>query len=595
MKVNTSYKDIIYLWKYLGKKRRYQFFLLLLLMVFSVFADILSVGSIIPFLSALTNPDLLMKQEWFHPIIRILNIKSSSELLLPLTIGFIGASVLASLIKVALLWFNSKLSASMGVELKTEVYKKTLYQPYEYHIANNSSQLISLVTEKVGRAIFAGVLHLLLMVSAAISSIAIIVTLIIINPMVALLAFLILGGGYVVIGSLVKKKISQNGVILNMYQPEAVKCMQEGLGGIRDIIIENNQDIFIDTYRKTAYKIEQANMQNSFLGNLPKSLIEVLSITLIAILAYYLQVVKGQQQVLPILGALALGAQKLLPSLQQIYFSWSVVNGSLPIIHEVVEQLDKETPSINHSKKDNILSFNNSINLKSINFNYNGSDTGVLNNLNLTINKGSKVGFIGKTGSGKSTLLDIIMGLLVPKSGYLQVDDTIIDRNNINRWQKHIAHVPQAIFLSDATIAENIAFGVQKDKIDMDRVLEAAKQASLDSFVRELPQKYDTFVGERGVQLSGGQRQRIGIARALYKKANVIVFDEATSALDDDTEKSVMESINRLSDDLTILMIAHRLTTLQECDVIYRLDKGKIVDSGIYDEIIKSNHHSKEA
>jgi len=567
--------DIIYLWKYLGKKRRFHLFLLFILMMFSVFADIISVGSIIPFLSALTNPELLMKQHWFQPLIKLLNIKSSNDLLLPLTIGFVSASILSSLVKITLLWFNSKLSASMGVELKTKVYANTLYQPYEYHIANNSSQLISLVTEKVGAAIHAGVSHVLMMVSATVSSLAIIITLILLNPMVAFLAFFILGGGYVVIGLLVKKQINKNGKIINKYQPEAVKCMQEGLGGIRDIILEHNQNIFVNTYKNTAYKMAQASMKNAFMGNLPKSLMEVLSISLIAILAYYLQVIEGEKQVLPILGALALGAQKLLPSLQQIYFSWSVINGSLPIISEVTEQLKKSTLSKNIIKSKKLLLFNKEIILKDIYYSYN-NDIGVLKNLNLTIKKGTKVGFIGKTGSGKSTLLDIIMGLLEPKGGYIKIDNTKIDKNNISLWQKHIAHVPQVIFLSDATIAENIAFGISKDKIDMQRVKEASRKASLDTFVEELPKKYNTFVGERGVQLSGGQRQRIGIARALYKNASVIVFDEATSALDDATEKSVMESINRLGNDLTILMIAHRLTTLESCDVIYEVNNGNI-------------------
>ncbi len=587
MKAENNYRSIIYLWKHLGKRRKFYFFLLFMLMILSVFADIISVGSIIPFLSALTNPELLIKQEWFQPLIGLLNIQSSKDLLLPLTVGFVGASIFASLIKIALLWFNSKLSASMGVELKTEVYAKTLNQPYEYHIANNSSQLISLVTEKVGRAIYAGILHVLMIVTATISSLAIIATLIFINPIVAFLAFFILGGGYIFVGFLVKSRINKNGETININQPEAVKCMQEGLGGIRDIILEGNQNIFIDTYRNTAYKVEQAGMQNSFLGNLPKSVMEVLSISLIAILAYYLQVVEGKQQVLPLLGALALGAQKLLPSLQQIYFSWSVINGALPIVNEVVAQLQKNVKHNNRDNTNKLVQFNKNITLKNINYSYNSSDIGVLKNINLSIKKGTKVGFIGKTGSGKSTLLDIIMGLLKPKNGFIEIDGVKIDDKNITQWQKNIAHVPQVIFLSDATIAENIAFGIPKDKIDIKRVKEVAKKAFLDKFVEELPKKYDTFVGERGVQLSGGQRQRIGIARALYKNANVIVFDEATSALDDTTEKGVMEAINSLSDDLTILMIAHRLTTLKSCDTIYKLEKGEIVDSGNYEKIVK--------
>ncbi len=582
---DSNYKNILYLWKYFGRRRRFQLSLLFLLMVLSIFADIISVGSIIPFLSALTNPDILMSQKWFQPIIEFLNIKSSNDLMFPLTIGFVGASVIASLIKIVLLWFNNKLSGDIGIELETEVYDKILHQPYEYHISNNSSQLISLITKKIARTVYAAVTHVLMFVISIINSLAIIATLIFINPMIAFLTFFILGGGYLFIGSLVKKQISKNGEIISKYEPEGVKSIQEGLGGIREIILEHNQNIFLKNYRDIAYKLTIANIKNTFLGNLPKSLIEVLSISLIAILAYYMQVVEGEKQVLPVLGALALGAQKLLPSLQQIYFSWSVINATAPIINEVVGHLKRDI-SKDKIKDNKLIEFNNKIDLNNISYSYDNGKNKVLDNIDLSIKKGSKVGFIGKTGSGKSTLIDIIMGLLKPQAGSIKIDEKIIDENNIYQWQNRISHVPQVIFLSDATIAENIAFGVPKDQIDMDRVLDASKKASLDIFIQDLPLKYETMVGERGVQLSGGQRQRIGIARALYKKADVIVFDEATSALDDSTEKSVMEAINNLSDDLTILMIAHRLSTLKECNVIYKLDKGKIVLSGKYEDVI---------
>ncbi len=588
-KSKNQYQSIIEPWKHLGRRRRVQFFMLFALMMVSVFAEIVSIGAIVPFLSALTNPDSLMQMAWFRPIVELLHIETKKDLLFYLTVGFISAAFFAGVVKIVLLWANTKLSASMGIELKKEVYAKTLYQSYEYHVAHNSSQLISLVTEKVGRAIFAGILHVLMLSSALVTSIAIITTLILLNPIVALIAFTVLGGGYILAGFLARKKIQENGRIIAQNQPQAVKCMQEGLGGIRDIILEHNQKIFIDTYAQTATTMELAGMRNSFLGNLPKTLIEILSITLIATLAYYLQVIEGEQQVLPLLGALALGAQKLLPALQQVYFSWSTINGALPVIDEVVEQLSKESPKdIEESRAIKPLPFTKEIKVNNLSFRYQGTDNGVLKAINLTIKKGQKAGFIGKTGSGKSTLLDIIMGLLKPIGGHIEIDGVKIDETNITQWQKNIAHVPQSIFLTDATIAENIAFGIPKEQIDTEKVKEAAKKASLDRFVEELPEKYDTFVGERGVQLSGGQRQRIGIARALYKEAPVIVFDEATSALDDATEKSVMEAINNLSEDLTILMIAHRLSTLEGCDIIYKLDKGKIVEKGSYKMIIEN-------
>ena len=589
MKKTNLLHNIIFLWKYLGKNRKSQFALLFILMIISVFAEMISIGSIIPFLSALTNPDILMNLNWFQPILHLLDIKSSKELLLPLTIGFVGASVFAAGIRILLLWVNTRLSASMGIQLRNEIYARTLYQPYEFHVMHNSSQLISMVTEKVGIAILAGILHVLMLISAFVTSIAIITTLLIVNSTVALLVFFILGGGYILMGYLVRQKIKNNGEIIAKNQPEAVKCMQEGLGGIRDIIMDNSQSIFIQLYSKVATDMQLAGMRNSFLGGLPKSLLEVLSITLIAILAYSLQMGDNkEQQVLPLLGALALGAQRLLPALQQIYFSWSTINGYQPIIAEVVSQLEQIAPKQIEEKKDIIpLAFEKSISLENIKFKYQNTGNYVLENVNLTIKKGSKVGFIGKTGSGKSTLLDIIMGLFSPSQGEIKVDGIKIDVNNIANWQANIAHVPQSIFLTDTSMAENIAFGVPIEKINMIQVKEAAQKASLDSFIEELPNGYETSVGERGVQLSGGQRQRIGIARALYKQASVIVFDEATSALDNATEVSVMQAINSLDENLTILIIAHRLSTLKDCDVIYRLDKGSIMEFGSYETMIK--------
>ena len=588
-KTNTL-NNIITLWKYLGKNRKSQFALLITLMIVSVFAEIISIGSVIPFLSALTNPEILIKLDWFQPILNVLDIKSTKELLLPLTLGFVGISIFAAGIRILLLWVNTRLSASMGIQLRNEVYAKTLHQSYEFHVAHNSSQLISMVTEKVGIAIHAGILHILMLIGAFITSFAIIIALLIVNPTVALLAFFIMGGGYILMGYLVRKEIKNNGNIIARNQPEAVKCMQEGLGGIRDIILDSSQNIFIELYSKVATNIQLAGMRNSFLAGLPKSLLEVLSITLIAILAYSLQTGDNkEQQVLPLLGALALGAQRLLPALQQIYFSWSTINGYQAIIEEVVAQLPQQVDSNKISDKHKIvpLEFKENILLENIKFKYQNTDNYVLNNVNLDIKKGSKVGFIGKTGSGKTTLLDIIMGLFHPSQGEVKIDGIKINEKNIANWQANIAHVPQSIFLTDASMAENIAFGISLDKIDMKRVKQAAKQASLDSFIEELPDGYKTSVGERGVQLSGGQRQRIGIARALYKQSNVIIFDEATSALDNETEISVMEAINSLNKDLTLLIIAHRLTTLRECDVIYKLDKGKIIQFGTYKEILK--------
>jgi len=305
-------------------------------------------------------------------------------------------------------------------------------------------------------------------------------------------------------------------------------------------------------------------------------------------LAYYLsQQADGMITTIPILGALAMGAQRLLPALQQIYSSISIINGSFHSLQNVLDLLNQPLPDYANKPQPTPISFEKEIRLNNISFRYIEDAPYILKNANLSIAKGGCIGFIGKTGSGKSTLLDIIMGLLSPTKGTLTVDGKTLTMNNLRNWQCHIAHVPQDIYLADNTIEENIAFGQSKDKIDYNRVKQAAERASISKLIESWPNQYQTYIGERGIRLSGGQRQRIGIARALYKQANVLIFDEATSALDSKTEESVIKSIKAFSDDITVLMIAHRVTTLKDCDYIVDLDDDGSVRIGSYDDLCK--------
>jgi ATP-binding cassette subfamily B protein len=314
---------------------------------------------------------------------------------------------------------------------------------------------------------------------------------------------------------------------------------------------------------------------------------EALGMLLIAILAYTLaKQPDGVAKVIPVLGALAFGAQRLLPVLQQGYSAWINIQGGQASLHDVLELLDQPLPVYANQSIYEQLSFQQCISLNNLSFRYSAQTPWVLKDLNLSITKGSRVGFIGKTGSGKSTLIDIVMGLLQPNEGGLEIDGHQITASNCRSWQAHIAHVPQVIFLSDSTIEENIAFGIPKEKIDHERVMQAAAQAQIAEIIESWPKQYQTFVGERGIRLSGGQRQRIGIARALYKQADVMIFDEATSALDNETEQAVMQAIESLSKNLTILIIAHRLTTLKSCTQIVELDEGRIKRVGSYQDIV---------
>jgi len=576
-------RNIIALWRYLGRNRRTQFALLLALTLIAMFAEVLSIGAVIPFLTALTTPEALLEVSGLQPLWGYLGIDRAEDLLLPITLGFVAAAVFAALVRIALLWVNARLTVAMGVQLRSDLYTRVLYQPYEYHVARNSSELISMATEKVGPATNSGISHVLMLVTSLLLSIAIILTLLWVSPVVALSAFVMLASVYLLAGYLVKKRIKRNSLVIAEQQPQAVKCLQEGIGGIRDVIMDGSQGVFRDLYARKVFRILYAFSQNAFLGNLPKPLSELMGIVVITLLAYWLQTRSGSSNVLPVLGAMALGAQRLLPSLQQLYFSWSTINGNQAVLNEVVQQLAAPMPQIEQSTVKEALPLKQGIRLEDLSFSYAGHPRQVLDGISLNISRGSRVGFVGETGGGKSTLLDIIMGLLKPTSGKLLVDGEEITDKNLKQWQTIIAHVPQAIYLSDASLAENVAFGIPLEGIDHERVRLAARQAQIADYIESLPQGYGTPVGERGVRLSGGQRQRIGIARALYKQAKVIVFDEATSALDGKTEAGVMTAIDGLSEELTVIMIAHRISTLRKCDMIYRVSAGRITELGDFD------------
>jgi ATP-binding cassette subfamily B protein len=353
------------------------------------------------------------------------------------------------------------------------------------------------------------------------------------------------------------------------------------------MIIDGTQATYCKIYSDVDLPLRRAQANIQILGSCPRFGVEAVAMVLIAFLAFALA---GRSTniagAIPIIGALALSAQRLLPLMQQIYSSWASMRGGRDTLQDALELLEQPLPAHAHGSLPNSLGFNNRITIKNLSFRYTMQSPWVLRGVSLTIPKGCCVGFIGSTGSGKSTLLDVVMGLLQPTEGSLVIDDVTLTPENYRSWQTHIAHVPQAIFLADSTVAENIAFGVPSELIDHSRVREVAIKAQIAQTIESWDRKYSTLVGERGVRLSGGQRQRIGIARALYKQADVIVFDEATSALDSGTECAVMQAIECLGDDITVLIVAHRLTTLKKCSKVVELQEGEIKREGTYVEVV---------
>ena len=365
-----------------------------------------------------------------------------------------------------------------------------------------------------------------------------------------------------------------------------IKSLQEGLGGIRDVLIDGTQEFYCDLYQNADLSLRKANASNVIIGQSPRYMMEAVGMVLIAVLAYTLTLEEGGLvAAIPTLGALAVGAQKLLPTLQQTYASISAINGSKSSFYDVLVLLDQPLPLIENRDSKNILSFEECISFENVSFRYTEDTPWILKNVNLSFKRGEKIGIVGVTGSGKSTLLDILMGLLAPTSGKLLIDGVAVVKGNRGAWQAHISHVPQSIYLADSTIQENIAFGVEPEEVEESRVILAAQLAEIAETINSLKNRYKTLVGERGVQLSGGQRQRVGIARALYKDSDLIIFDEATSALDFQTEQKIMKQIGQMNKNQTMFFIAHRLTTLKQCDTILRINKDFTVDEIRYQDL----------
>lgn len=580
---------LVRLWFHLSPRRRGQFFLLLGLMLFSAFAEVVSLGAVLPFLGILTAPERVYAYPGVASAAQSLGFGSADQLLFPITVAFAIAAIVAGAARIALLWVSTRLAFASGADLSLDIYRRTLYQPYQVHIARNSSEVISGITTKVATAVSV-LSQVLTLISSVVLMAAITVALIAIDPQIALVSSVAFGGAYGVLSWLSRRRLRRNSQQIATEQTQVVKALQEGLGGIRDVLLDGTQPVYCAAFSRASQRLRHAQGNNLFLAGSPRFAMESLGMVLIAALAYGLSGRPGGlSTALPVLGALALGAQRLLPALQQAYNAWATIRGSQASLHEAIRLLDQPVPAEFLSPIPQPLRFQQAISFERVGFRYSPDVPWVLKGLTLEIPKGAKVAFVGSTGSGKSTTLDLLMGLINPGEGRFLVDGQPLSPNQVRAWQRTIAHVPQSIFLADATVAQNIALGVPPAEINLERVRHAAAQAHIAEFIEAHPEGYNAMVGERGVRLSGGQRQRIGIARALYKEADVLVFDEATSALDNTTEQAVMEAIQGLGRHLTIILIAHRLTTVKACDTIFELEGGRVVAQGSYDELLAAS------
>ena len=554
-------------------------------MLISSLTEIVGLGAVVPFLAVMTNPEKVFSIDFLQPVFNFLSISDPTALMLPVTLVFVFSVLLSGMVRILVIWWQARIAHGVGADLSLQIFERTLLQPYIVHISRNSSQIVSSVSTKVDQSVNLALLPILQLFSSAVVVIVIIATLMFIDAFITTLLAVGFGFIYFLIIVTTKKPLRENSVKISACTISSLKTLNEGLGGIREVLVDQTQDYFCEKFRSSEIDRRNALKTNQIIAQIPRYGVESMGIVFIAFTAYFLSAsYDGVFGILPMLGVLAVGAQRLLPMVQLFYSSLSLIRGSQSVLSDVLDLLEQEV----HQQSDSafLTKFESAIEFDNVSFRYDINSPDVIKNLSVVIPKGVKFGVVGTTGSGKSTFLDLCLALLNPSRGKVLVDGKEINSENSLSWRSKVAHIPQNIYLSDATILENIAFGVPVNDIDIKLVEQVIKQSQLEDVVSRLHSGLMTKVGENGVMLSGGQRQRIGVARALYKRAEVLILDEATSALDAKTETALMNEISELSQGLTIISVAHREATLKGCDLIMRLENGSVTEVGSVSNIL---------
>jgi ATP-binding cassette subfamily B protein len=555
--------------------RRRQLFLVLLLMLAGAVAELATIGAVMPLLALLANAANGEQHAWLFGVPDAL--AGIDPLLIAATL-FILFAIAAGLIRLHLVRSSRNFIFGLGHELTVEIQRRVLLQPFSFHIHRNTSTLLSAL-HKTETSVLNVLLPLMYAVTSAVIAVFVIALLLFVAPLMTVVVGTALIATYALISGLSRRRLAANSAMLEHAYDERLQIVQESLGGIRDVIVDNSQDMVLREFASVDAKLAKARATTEFISIAPHYVIEMAGMVAIAGIA----IVTARQPggiaaALPVLGALALGAQRLLPLLQQVYAGWSTLEGQRSVFGQVIELLRLPVDEAG-SGPAAPLELRTAIKLEKLSFTYPTRQRPALDEISLTIPRASMLALVGSTGSGKSTLVDVMMGLLQPGAGRILIDEVPLTATSRRQWHRSVAHVPQSIFLADASIARNIALSLPDEAADEWRIVEAAKIAQLHDFVLSLPGGYDTYVGERGIRLSGGQRQRLGIARAVYKNAPILVLDEATSALDEATEAAVIEALEELRrEGRTIIIVAHRASTVSRCDKVVRLHEGRLVE-----------------
>jgi ATP-binding cassette subfamily C protein len=559
--------------------------------------QVLSVASIMPFLSVAANPSSVQDNTYLRWAYETFGFTDTSSFLIALGIAALVVLVLSNGFIIFTRWLMERYAWGRNHSLSRRLLRSYLYRPYEYFLTRNSAELGKNILEEVKEITDQMLKPTLLGIAKGIVALFIVGFLVYFDPMVALIVSIVLGAAYGGIYLVIRSQLDRRGEARVESNTKRYQFVGEAFGGIKEVKIRGKEEAFLDLYDAPSRQYARNQALYRVMKRAPRYMIEAVAFGGIILIAIYLIAVReGIQQVIPVLGLYAFAGYRLMPALQVAFHGLASARFNLAALDKLHRDLAEQVGGASYApaatEGDPPLRLDDKLELRDVSFTYPEAQQPAIEELSLTIPAQTTTGFVGKTGSGKTTAVDLILGLLRPQEGIIRVDGTPLRDDNLRRWQRDVGYVPQHIYLSDDTVARNIAFGVAPDEIDMDSVREAARRAHIYDFVEnELPDTWQTVVGERGVKLSGGQRQRVGIARALYHGPSVLVFDEATSALDQSTEKSVMEAIYELEANHTVLLIAHRLSTVKRADNVFMLENGRKVGEGTYDELM--NEHAK--
>lgn len=574
----------------LSNRERRDGYFFIVLMFFGMVFETLGIGLIAPLIQVMSDPNILETENYLTGVIRFLNITSYKYLIFTFTIGLVLIYVIKNSFLMYFSWYKINYLASLRMNLSNRLFKKYLCKPYSFHLDHNSGQLIQNISTEV--TIFN---------SRCLNSIVVLITeSLVLLGIVSLLFYLEPYGAFIVVSVMftilklilyfTKKNIKKWSQQRKFHDGKKIQHLQQGLSGVKDALVLGREKYFFNQYKTHNLLSKQPDRNQAFLEDIPRLWFEVLAVLGMTAMILIMNVQgKDIASILSILAVFAAAAFRLMPSINRILAAIQSLRYGLPVLDTLYEEFNSKHQDETIMAKNSIdfPILKNEISIENLTFFYNNVSEASLSDISLKIKRGTSIGIMGPSGSGKSTLVDIILGLLRPTSGNIFIDDQNI-LNNLRSWQDQVGYVPQSIYLTDSSLRNNIAFGIANDEIDDSRIEYSIHAAHLTDFVNSLPNGLDTFVGERGVRLSGGQRQRIGIARALYPDPSVLVLDEASSALDNNTEKQIMHTVEQLHNQKTIIIIAHRLSTLENCDWIYKLEKGKIVKSGKPDFLLNN-------